>query len=473
MIRRTVFLMCLLALMVASFTAKAQVITITLEPGWTWISYSNVEMMNIDDALGSFSPMQDDIIKSQFGSSRYINGHWVGSVAHFIPGYGYLYYSARTEDVSLVFAKPSSYSVITDEPTDITASSAMVGGMVTVPEGGHVFLCGVCWGKEPKPDIDGDHLPVDLDTGSFSITLEDLDPNTIYYVRAYMVSDLGLIYGNELSFSTLSGDINVPTGAINGLFSVNEDTQIYFSQGNLQYIGNADTPYWKFADNQWDYLGTTTGQDSDNENVDRDLFSWGTSGYNHGAICYQPWSTSRNNSDYFAYGDPQYGLNSQTGQADWGYNPISNGGNQANKWRTLTIEEWTYVFETRETTSDIHYAKANVNNVNGVILLPDNWNIIYYSLDNADSGDASYSSNTITASQWSSLELHGAVFLPAAGSRQGTSLSFVGSYGSYWLASSGNSESVRGMRFYASYLGAYYYCPRFHGFSVRLVCVAR
>ena len=95
----------------------------------------------------------------------------------------------------------------------------------------------------------------------------------------------------------------ISQGAVSGhAFTVNADgDQVLFSQGNLQYIGSASTPYWKFAEHQWDCLGTTTGQNSSDENVDRDLFGWGTSGYDHGAVCYQPWSTSQTNSDYFPY----------------------------------------------------------------------------------------------------------------------------------------------------------------------------
>ena len=33
---------------------------------------------------------------------------------------------------------------------------------------------------------------------------------------------------------------------------------------------------------------------------------------------------------------------------DWGVNnAISNGGNEAGLWRTLTIEEWKYLMESR------------------------------------------------------------------------------------------------------------------------------
>ncbi len=93
------------------------------------------------------------------------------------------------------------------------------------------------------------------------------------------------------------------------------------------------------------------------------------------------------------------------------------------------------MFNTRATTSGIRYAKANVNNVNGVILLPDYWSSSTYSLSNTNSSGASFSSNTLTASQWSTLEQAGAVFLPAAGGRNGTSVDGVGSYGDYCSAS--------------------------------------
>ena len=265
-------------------------------------------------------------------------------------------------------------------------------------------------------------------------------------------------------------EAQAPTGAIAGLFSVSNTTQVYFSQGNLQYIGSAATPYWKFADHQWEYLGDN-GQGSSSETVDRDLFGWGTSGYNHGANAYQPWSTSQSNSDYYAYGEYNYNLYDQTGQADWGYNAISNGGNTENSgWRTLTQPEWDYVINTRSTASGIRYAKATVNGVSGTILLPDNWTASVYALNNTNGGN--YGSNTITAEDWANtLEANGAVFLPAAGCRGGTSVYGVGSYGYYWSASYRDG-------FYAYYVGfsgsglRTNYNSRCGGRSVRLVRVA-
>ena len=261
-------------------------------------------------------------------------------------------------------------------------------------------------------------------------------------------------------------------GVIASQFSVHASQRVFFSQGNLQYIGSAETPYWKFADHQWDYLGTSTGQNSDLyfQKKDRDLFGWGTSGYNHGAVCYQPWSTSTTLSDYYAYDNSGYSLFHQTGRADWGYNAISNGGNQENiGWRTLTHEEWEYLFNTRNTPSGIRYAKANVNNVNGVILLPDNWDANYYGLNSTNIENANYSSNVITAEQWATLELHGAVFLPAAGYRNEFKVYNASYSGFYWSSSYSSSYYAWRVYFSDSSLGAGYSSNRYYGLSVRLV----
>ena len=181
-----------------------------------------------------------------------------------------------------------------------------------------------------------------------------------------------------------------PTGAIDGLFTVNDyGDQLYFSQGNLQYIGSASEPYWKFAENQWDCLGEATGQNSASSNVDRDLFGWGTSGYHNSSdtynVNYRPWSTTNmeviTSFNYFGYGPSTVAaspnLTGTSANYDWGvFNPISNGGDEAGLWRTLTYGEWQYVLFTRNasTVNDVEnarYAKAKVADVPGVILFPD------------------------------------------------------------------------------------------------------
>lgn len=237
------------------------------------------------------------------------------------------------------------------------------------------------------------------------------------------------------SITNLPGQTKkAPQGAINGLFSINDaGDQVYFSQGNLQYIGSAPSPYWKFADHQWEVLGKA--QDGDSSDKDRDLFGWGTSGYPHGAECYQPWSTLCFPDRYMAYGSYKCNLYNNGGKADWGFNPISNGGNVGKTWRTPTAVEFLYICGYRKTQSGILFAKAQVNGINGLIILPDDWSPNTYTLHSTNEFHASFSSNVITLDKWNILEKKGAVFLPAAGQRLINSAGRVGNDCWYWTSS--------------------------------------
>lgn len=272
---------------------------------------------------------------------------------------------------------------------------------------------------------------------------------------------------------TLLFPAEAPEGAIDGLFTINDDGEkAYFSMGNLQY--NKTTGEWSFMEHQYDMveiLGQDVGTDYANQNI-VDLFGWGTSGYEHGAHCYQPWSTSTTYNDYYAYGNDQFGLNVQTGQADWGFNAISNGGNTENQWRTLTTEEWDFISNSRSTSSGIRFVKGQVGGINGVILLPDDWNGGYYSLNYPNTANVYFDCNIITLEQWATIEQHGAVFLPAVGYRLGTEVFNTGSSGHYWASSRYSDSRAYCIGLYDS--GFY---PQaidfiFNGFSVRLVQVA-
>ena len=255
-------------------------------------------------------------------------------------------------------------------------------------------------------------------------------------------------------------------------FSVSVDKQVFFSKGNLQYQASTNT--WRFALNQWEVVGY------DNANVSEayegwiDLFGWGTSGHNHGAICYQPWSTSDISTEYYAYGENSYNLYDKTGEADWGHNLISNAENQAVQWRTLTKEEWEYLFYFRTTDSDIRYAKAIVNGRQGMVLVPDDWNETFFNLNNVNLYNASYSSNEILLDDWLNVfESNGAIFLPVTGFRSGTDLQKLFSFGCYWSASSKKGYPYfllfDSNMFYANYSNSRGGCL---GMSVRLVCAA-
>ena len=274
--------------------------------------------------------------------------------------------------------------------------------------------------------------------------------------------------------------VNVlPAGALAGVFSVSATKKVWFSQGNLQYTKS--TGIWSFMDHQWSFVENdgVVGADYSSQDV-VSLFGWGTSGYDHGATSYLPYSTASDYFKYYAYGNSSKNLydakddDSMRGQADWGYNKISNGGNSANTgWRTLTggdDGEWNYLFNTRTTTSGIRFAKAKVNNVNGVILLPDDWDASYYALTSTNTTNADYTTNEITLADWTDkLEAHGAVFLPAAGRRSGMSVSGALTYGRYWSSTASGDTYVKYLFIYSTSLNPVASYARYYGLSVRLV----
>ena len=228
---------------------------------------------------------------------------------------------------------------------------------------------------------------------------------------------------------------------ISPAFSVSENKRVLFSPGNLQYC--AATNKWRFAEHQWDYVGDAesgtvyaNGEKCNNALISAtysgwiDLFGWGTSGWNSGAKAYQPYSTSRDSTDYFVGNNKNNSLTGEYANADWAvYNKIGN--DPAGTWRTLTYEEWEYMLNKRPNYAQLR-GLATVNDVPGCVLLPDSWSI---PVGMTFVTSSHFSTNVYTAAQWEKMENAGAVFFPAAGNRVSKSIFDVRGRGTYWTAS--------------------------------------
>ena len=354
-------------------------------------------------------------------------------------------------------------TVVTSAVTQITETSAVVGGNVTSDGGASVTERGVVYSTNPNPvitNLSNTIRPCGSGTGEFTYTITGLQPATTYYVRAYARNDQGAAYGEEMSFTTQT-QIEKPTSPY---FSVSQTKYITFSPGNLQYTQSTNT--WSFAENQWDMIGTDNVTDGSVSFESKDgyskegtaladkidLFGWSTSATNFGV------STSEDKNDYSG------------SFVDWGTNTIGNDA--PNTWRTLTYDEWEYLLKTRPNASSLK-GVVQVNGVNGLIFLPDNWTrpagVSFKSGFHSSSGVDYYAAyQTFTAEQWSKLEAAGAVFLPAAGYRYGSYVHYVHFSGYYWSATEGYSYNAYDLRFYSdeAYMGS---SGRNRGISVRLV----
>jgi len=273
---------------------------------------------------------------------------------------------------------------------------------------------------------------------------------------------------------------SVPDGAINGKFSVNNTgKQVYFAKGNLQAVctsadnnpSDPETFTWQFAENQWDCVGNNAANNSidGNGSVSAagtvDLFGWSTA-------------------------TTTYGIHNSTTASDYSGDFVDWGGTIGTGWRTLTKDEWNYLFMTRESGSKVNgmspspdnarYTHATINTDNGtdgirgMILFPDGVTVNY--------SDATYwgginqysnwnGSTKCTTSQWNALAAKGFVFLPTGGVRNGTTISNSNNNGYYW--SSYTASSTNGSAHYTRVVPATEpttdYDSRKIGISVRLV----
>ena len=288
--------------------------------------------------------------------------------------------------------------------------------------------------------------------GAFDNSLNPRGRSDRLYVRVVYDEEHVPSVENEKASDLNKKPGGCPEGAINGVFSVSSMEKVYFSKGNLQY--KPATMKWYFAENQYDIIGRG-GANNDSPGM-RDLFRWGTGK--------DPMKVVNDANEYATF-------------SDWGDNAIENGGKKTKKWRTLTIDEWDYVLKERITISGIRYAKACVNGVNGVILLPDSWDKKTFKLKKTNNKEAKFADNKISSEVWTNvLEANGAVFLPAGGWTKYEYNKFYKEYQhlffgdnedvSYWSSTLYDKDKTEAYIFDLEYR----FTQKRNGESVRLVC---
>ncbi len=270
---------------------------------------------------------------------------------------------------------------------------------------------------------------------------------------------------NQYTFTMPAGDVavnaefeKVASAFTSAAFSIADGKQIAFSQGNLQCMLSATDTTWAFAEYQTEMIGVANKNgDALTEKID--LFGWsGSTGSAKWGI-----STSKTPSDYA--GD----------FVDWGTN-IGDG----DTYRTLTKDEWDYLVNTRTNASELRgIARINLNSdgtqyANGLILLPDNWTgpaDVEFKSGFADNyGIEDYATyQTFTLAQWQKLEAAGAIFLSAAGGRDGSVVYNVQANSYYWSATPNESEEAYELYGFSAGLNPSYNERRYFGFAVRLV----
>ena len=293
---------------------------------------------------------------------------------------------------------------------------------------------------------DGMVLNLPLPTGEY----------TKITVTAYDSSDAAILTVTKDFTYSAARKRGIQITASLPVFSVSSTKKVIFAPGNLQATTAdlGETWTWSFAEHQYDYiddaahnsnsinnkLTSTPGVSSANGTVD--LFYRSVDGNGYGI-------TNTSESSY-------YGADF----VDW--SDLSISSYPANYWRSLSEGEWKYVVgedypirnpnATVNGVANARGTKAVVNSVKGFILFPDRYegpttdvgtDIVWGAGINS-MGTTGWNT-TCTLKGWTILEEAGCVFLPAAGCRNGSSLSETGSYGhykhaTYWRAFRFNND---------------------------------
>ena len=232
-----------------------------------------------------------------------------------------------------------------------------------------------------------------------------------------------------------------------GLFSVSPTQKVVFAPGNLQWSysalgathSTASSGYnrgtFRFAEHQYDIIGADNlyaqgvngvykGSYSSLDTATPyagwiDLFTWGGCGYKGSRPFY-------NYQSYLIdFADP-----SELGNFDWGaYTTIYNPKTKVNDpfgttWRTLTADEWEYLFKTRGLEDNwcrysiVHFTVTQGKTRYGVLIYPDGttFDMVKSFLPDINPVDVNASSGIeITKSQYDQLEAFGCAFIPNPG----------------------------------------------------------
>lgn len=111
----------------------------------------------------------------------------------------------KNEGCSVRCLKDGLPELLTDSILFITSSTATTGGIITYDGGAPVITRGVCWSTSPNPTVALVTKTVDgSGDGSFISLISNLSPGITYYVRAYAINPVGISYGVERIFTTMS-----------------------------------------------------------------------------------------------------------------------------------------------------------------------------------------------------------------------------------------------------------------------------
>lgn len=129
-------------------------------------------------------------------------------------------------------------TVITEEVTSVTTNEATLHGDVIADNNSSILECGFYWSQtNTEPNESDEKIVLPGSTGAFSSLLSNLEPNAVYYVRAFASNVKGVSMGNVKSFNTTIQKSS-PEVETNDASSIKQNSAIV--NGVVVFNGNDD-----------------------------------------------------------------------------------------------------------------------------------------------------------------------------------------------------------------------------------------
>lgn len=171
---------------------------------WATTQYPDVNSSHTDVGMGTGS-YTVTIPNLQASTTYYVRAYAVNQT-------GTVYSAQRT------FTTTNGLPTVTTAVvSNITANSAQCGGNISDNGGFNVTARGICWNTMGNPDLNGNYTINGTGNGSFSSNMTNLSTGTTYHVRAYATNSMGTSYGNEVTFSTSSGNVAMTLDTVGDL----------------------------------------------------------------------------------------------------------------------------------------------------------------------------------------------------------------------------------------------------------------